>query len=61
MGMESPSKAELKRTLVRTLIVCGVLLLGVGLWIVRDQLYLLVHRISLIRAVRFSSPDQPAC
>jgi hypothetical protein len=44
--MESPSKADLKKTLFRTLIVCGVLLLGVGLWILRDQVYLLVRTIT---------------
>jgi hypothetical protein len=44
--MESPSKADLKKTVVRTLIVCGVFLLGVGLWIVRDQVYLLVRTIA---------------
>jgi hypothetical protein len=44
--MESPLKPDLKKTVVRTLIVCGVFLLGLGLWILRDQVYLLGRTIA---------------
>jgi hypothetical protein len=40
------TKANLKRTVTRTLAGCGIVLLTLALWLVRDQIEILIHKIS---------------